>query len=32
MGHGFMRMMNIVDEAQDAFDDVARVMTERCAL
>jgi acetyl esterase len=31
MGHGFVRMMNIVDDAHSAFDDVAQVIAERCA-
>lgn len=31
MGHGFVRMMNIVDDAHSAFDAVARVIKERCA-
>jgi acetyl esterase len=31
MGHGFVRMMNLVEDANSAFDDVARVIAERCA-
>jgi acetyl esterase len=30
MSHGFVRMMNVVDDAHSAFDDVARVIVERC--
>ncbi|WP_407525846.1 alpha/beta hydrolase [Methylobacterium oryzisoli] len=31
MGHGFARMMNVVEDAHSAFDDVARLIAERCA-
>lgn len=31
MSHGFVRMMNVVEDAHRAYDDVARVIAERCA-